>query len=188
MITSPTCSQTSISLIRLRYEVQLGRKERQTGQRLSLPETLALTLFSSTISPGIFPLTCHYFTPASMLPQYAHHRHAFQVFSRLTITAPRRRAALRPISTRPEEQPLPNSSRWLPDIKARLGKCITFGLKDDQIGEAGRIARILGEEWKGLVVGHEGFVLRDGLEAAVRWGEMVSRHRPMNGTIEGGLK
>ena len=65
-------------------------------------------------------------------------------------------------------------SRWLSDVKARLGRCITFGLGNEQIDVAAKIARTVGEQWKGLIVGYEGFVLRDGLEAPVRWGEMVS--------------
>lgn len=53
-----------------------------------------------------------------------------------------------------------------------------FGLRGKQIEEAGRIGKILADEWQGLVAGYEGYVLRDGLEAAVRWGEMVSLGRP----------
>ena len=73
------------------------------------------------------------------------------------------------------QKPVPvRPSRWLSDIKARLGRCITFGLGNEQIDVAAKIARTVGEQWKGLIVGNEGFVLRDGLEAPVRWGEMVS--------------
>jgi hypothetical protein len=50
-------------------------------------------------------------------------------------------------------------SRWLSDLKARLGKCIIFGLPTEQIEQAARIAKILGEEWRGLVAGREGYVI-----------------------------
>ena len=48
-----------------------------------------------------------------------------------------------------------------------------FGLHAEQIEEAGRISRIFGEEWKGLVAGREGYLLNKGQEGTVRWGEMV---------------
>jgi hypothetical protein len=64
-------------------------------------------------------------------------------------------------------------SRWLSDLKARLGKCIIFGLPTEQIEQAARIAKILGEEWRGLVAGREGYLIDSGQEGVVRWGEMV---------------
>ena len=78
------------------------------------------------------------------------------------------------IPTETHKPVLVRPSHWLTDVKARLGRCITFGLENEQINVAAKIARTVGEQWKGLIVGYEGFVLRDGLEAAVRWGEMVS--------------
>ena len=69
--------------------------------------------------------------------------------------------------------PKPNI-HWLPNIKARLGKCIMFGLDVEQAQKAARIAKILGEEWKGLVAAQQGYILEKGLLERVRWGEMVS--------------
>jgi len=47
-----------------------------------------------------------------------------------------------------------------------------FGLHGKQIEDAGKIAKMLGEEWKGLVAGREGYLLNTGQEGTVRWGEM----------------
>ncbi|MCJ1391181.1 hypothetical protein MMC18_004043 [Xylographa bjoerkii] len=47
-----------------------------------------------------------------------------------------------------------------------------FGLHGEQIEQAGRIAKALGEEWRGLVAGKEGYLLNKGQEGTVRWGEM----------------
>jgi len=87
--------------------------------------------------------------------------------------------------------PAPSSSRWLPDIKARVGRCIGFGLRGEEITHAGRIGAVLGREWRGLTAGAEGFSVDErrlghadgeGLEGrlkrtwveGVRWGDMVS--------------
>ena len=63
---------------------------------------------------------------------------------------------------------------FLPGLKGRVGKCIMFGVKDDQTQYAAQISRLLSERWKGIVVGEEGYVPKDGLTDKVRWGEMVS--------------
>ena len=69
-------------------------------------------------------------------------------------------------------------SRWLSDIRSRLGKCIIFGLKPAQVDEAGDILRVLTREWRELLAGSEGFLVgkrRAGLEGQqVVWGEMAS--------------
>ena len=56
-----------------------------------------------------------------------------------------------------------------------------FGLRGKQIEEAGRIAKVLGEEWRGLIAGREGFLLNKGQEGTVRWGEMVCLGFSMDG-------
>ena len=49
-----------------------------------------------------------------------------------------------------------------------------FGLDRPQIKEAGQIARTLGEEWKGLVAGADGFLVgRDKEQANGSWEEQV---------------
>ena len=69
------------------------------------------------------------------------------------------------------------ASRWLSDLRARIGKCIIFGLKPSQVDEAGQILRIVTREWRELLAGSEGFLVgrgRAGLERhQVAWGEMV---------------
>lgn len=74
--------------------------------------------------------------------------------------------------------PPARNPKWLSQQKARLGQCIMFGLSGAQIGEAGRIARILAEEWQGLVAGPEGFCIGaeragEAWEEKVLWGSMV---------------
>ncbi len=66
--------------------------------------------------------------------------------------------------------------RWLSDLKKRVGKCIIFGLSDQQIDEAGEIMRTVARDWRDLVAGSEGFLTgrgRAGFEGReVVWGEM----------------
>ena len=68
-------------------------------------------------------------------------------------------------------------ARWLPDLKSRIGKCITFGLRPTQTDEAGAILRVLASDWRTLLAGSEGFLVgrgRAGLERhTVVWGDMV---------------
>lgn len=67
--------------------------------------------------------------------------------------------------------------RWLSELKARIGKCLLFGLKPAQIDEAGGILSIVARDWRELLAGSEGFLVgkgRAGLEGhQVVWGEMV---------------
>lgn len=70
------------------------------------------------------------------------------------------------------------SPRWLADVKQRLGKCITFGLKPEQTARAGAVLHTLSQDWRELVAGSEGFLTdedRRGLHRhQVVWGEMDS--------------
>ena len=70
----------------------------------------------------------------------------------------------------------PNPSHWLTHQKARIGKCIQFGLSRPQLGQCSQILDILCKEWKLLVAGREGYVsARAGVERhKVVWGEMDS--------------
>ena len=69
-------------------------------------------------------------------------------------------------------------ARWLSDLKKRIGKCIIFGLNQEQVDEAGSIMRIVAMDWRELLAGSEGFLTgrgRAGYERReVVWGEMVS--------------
>lgn len=68
-------------------------------------------------------------------------------------------------------------SRWLADLKARIGKCLIFGLQPTQVDEAGKILAVIARDWRELLAGSEGFLVgqgRAGLERHdVVWGEMV---------------
>jgi hypothetical protein len=70
------------------------------------------------------------------------------------------------------------NSRWLSLTKTRIGKCILFGMSKAQTQKAASILRVLGEEWRELVAGREGFLTeprRAGLlRHKVVWGEMDS--------------
>lgn len=70
------------------------------------------------------------------------------------------------------------SPRWLSDTKARIGKCITFGMPESLVDEAGRILRVLGRDWRELVAGSEGYLTdpkRAGLHRHnIVWGEQDS--------------
>ncbi|KAJ4348518.1 uncharacterized protein N0V89_009895 [Didymosphaeria variabile] len=45
------------------------------------------------------------------------------------------------------------SPRWLSDLKARIGKCIMFGIDNEQVKEAGQILHDVNYNWKDLVAG-----------------------------------
>lgn len=79
--------------------------------------------------------------------------------------------------------PPPRNSRWLSDIKLRLGACIKFGLRSDtEVETCRRISAVLGSSWKGLVAGAEGFSIEPAAKGLpepiwphrVLWGEMDS--------------
>lgn len=90
------------------------------------------------------------------------------------ILSSRSKGLLPQIHARALSTPSPRPARFLPDLKARLGKCILFGLHGEQLKTAGGLAEILAGEWRGLIAGAEGFLLDKGAEEKVRWGEMVS--------------
>lgn len=86
------------------------------------------------------------------------------------------------------------TSRWLSDLKQRVGKCILFGLQASQVDEAGRIMAVVAKDWRELVAGREGFLVgrgRGGLERhRVVWGEqdvMVSNLEALRGLQGKGL-
>lgn len=65
--------------------------------------------------------------------------------------------------------------RWLSETKARIGKCITFGMPSPLVDEAGKILEELGQDWRELVAGSEGFLTdkrRAGLHRqSIVWGD-----------------
>ena len=92
---------------------------------------------------------------------------------RITLPAPQCRL----LSATPLTTAVPISPRWLSELKARIGRCLSFGLKPAQIDEAGGVLSIIAQDWRELLAGSEGFLVgkgRAGLEGQeVVWGEMV---------------
>ncbi|KAI1464550.1 thioesterase-like superfamily-domain-containing protein [Daldinia caldariorum] len=69
------------------------------------------------------------------------------------------------------------SKRWLSELKARIGKCITFGCNREQAQFAAVLLRALTTEWRELVAGAQGYLTGGGrgLEnQQVVWGEIDS--------------
>ncbi|KAJ4290896.1 hypothetical protein N0V90_010092 [Kalmusia sp. IMI 367209] len=81
------------------------------------------------------------------------------------------------VSTRNEPTTASLSPRWLSDLKTRVGKCINFGISNEQTREAGAILQEMGDDWRDLVAGSEGFLTGKGrwglYRHQVAWGEMV---------------
>ena len=75
------------------------------------------------------------------------------------------------------------SPRWLSDLKARIGRCILFGLSPEQTNAAGVALQELTTDWRDLVAGSEGFLTGKGRMGLYRqevvWGEMVSSPSPI---------
>src|SRR5690242_2203493 len=69
------------------------------------------------------------------------------------------------------------SPRWLSDVRARIGKCIMFGINDAQTSEAGSILQDVSRNWRELLAGSEGFLTGQEFRGLYRqevvWGEMV---------------
>ncbi|KAI0533039.1 thioesterase-like superfamily-domain-containing protein [Xylaria digitata] len=76
-------------------------------------------------------------------------------------------------------------SRWVSDVRARIGKCIMFGCDAAQVQRAAKILGTLAREWRVLSAGSEGFLAggRGALEdQQVVWGEMDSFGHVNNAT------
>lgn len=74
-------------------------------------------------------------------------------------------------------------SRWIADLRARIGRCLTFGCNDQQITQAAEVLRAIATEWKELLAGSEGYLTggRRGLDGReVHWGEMDTFVRPLS--------
>lgn len=71
-----------------------------------------------------------------------------------------------------------NAARWLAEAKARIGKCISFGMPPPLVDEASKTLQQLGRDWRELVAGSEGFVTdpkRAGLHRhSLVWGDQDS--------------
>lgn len=84
----------------------------------------------------------------------------------------------RHLSTSTTPAPPPLDARWLDTTRRRIGKCLTFGLREhSQLDRASAMLHELARDWRELVAGAEGYLTsreRRGLyRQAVVWGEMV---------------
>ncbi len=97
---------------------------------------------------------------------------------RTTVTILRRPRYYSAGAASPEQSKTALSPRWLSDTKARVGKCITFGMPNSLVDEAGEILRVLGHDWRAIVAGSEGYLTdpkRAGLHRHnIVWGEQDS--------------
>lgn len=75
------------------------------------------------------------------------------------------------------ELPPPPPSRWIAELRSRIGKVIIFGCDHGQVSRAAAVLKVLATEWRDLLAGSEGFLTggRRGLDRhQVAWGEMDS--------------
>ena len=65
--------------------------------------------------------------------------------------------------------------RWLSDLKARIGKCVQFGMNEQQIAKAGLLLAEVAKDWKALLAGSEGYLVdkrRAGISSVpINWGD-----------------
>ncbi|KAF2743665.1 hypothetical protein M011DRAFT_410214 [Sporormia fimetaria CBS 119925] len=98
----------------------------------------------------------------------------------LSTTAPRR-------STSPETPTSRLNPRILSELKSRIGKCISFGLNKEQTNEACSMLEEMALDWRGMLVGSEGFLTskdRIGLyRQEVVWGEMDAMCGHVNNVV-----
>ncbi|EGS17522.1 uncharacterized protein CTHT_0068520 [Thermochaetoides thermophila DSM 1495] len=103
--------------------------------------------------------------------------------SRLLVSCrllPRAASILSRLLVQKPQQPIlppPPPQRWISDLQARIGKCITFGCSASQVQQAAGVLRTIATEWRELLAGSEGFLTdgRGGLDGrGVAWGEMDS--------------
>lgn len=73
-------------------------------------------------------------------------------------------------------------------MRARIGKCIMFGIDDAQTSEAGSILQEVSSDWRDLLAGSEGFLTGEEYRGLYRqevvWGEMVGLHTVLRGEAE----
>ncbi|KAI1259415.1 thioesterase-like superfamily-domain-containing protein [Xylariaceae sp. FL1019] len=67
-------------------------------------------------------------------------------------------------------------SRWVSDVRSRVGKCLMFGCNPEQVRRAAGMMAVIGKDWRTLSAGSDGFLVGEcGLEnQQVLWGEMDS--------------
>ncbi|KAB5550865.1 thioesterase-like superfamily-domain-containing protein [Coniochaeta sp. 2T2.1] len=122
------------------------------------PSSATLCARPSTLLPTALPLSTWRRTLSSSSPAIPHSSPANEAHHSSRI-------------------PPPPPQRWVSDLRARVGRCVTFGCNAAQIRRAAGVVRVLAEEWRPLTAGSEGFLSggRRGLEGQkVVWGEQDS--------------
>lgn len=105
-------------------------------------------------------------------------RRGLQIGARLGSRVSTRSFTASPVASAPaagqQELPVNPNSRWLSDVKARLGKCIHFGMNEEQVTRAGVLLAEVTRDWKELVAGSEGYLIspkRAGITSTLlEWG------------------
>ncbi|GAM82360.1 hypothetical protein ANO11243_003390 [Dothideomycetidae sp. 11243] len=96
--------------------------------------------------------------------------------------SPSRQTCLRHASIQSRHQSSSSSAapspKWLSELPARIGKCLTFGTTEAQTRDATEVLRAVASDWRELMAGSEGFLTgsdRRGLyRQSVVWGDMDS--------------
>lgn len=165
--------------LREQFHAAASARDSSFAEQLQLPskqQLLTLLFYSSKQSIDVISFSNS--TMKIRLPQRLQAQHSLPMFSKqhvraLSLSAPR---SSNQSSTPTAPAPTTNNARWLSDIKARIGKCIMFGMSKEQTKEAATVMKAIGAEWRALVAGREGFLVgrkRAGLlRQAVVWGEM----------------
>lgn len=105
--------------------------------------------------------------------------HGLRTAAQLGCRVPTRFFSVKPAFSAPavanqQELPVNPNSRWLSDVKARLGKCILFGMNEEQVNRAGILLAEVARDWKELVAGSEGYLIspkRAGITSTLlEWG------------------
>ncbi|KXJ92642.1 hypothetical protein Micbo1qcDRAFT_232373 [Microdochium bolleyi] len=61
----------------------------------------------------------------------------------------------RSLSTTPPQAP---SGRWIEDLRARIGKCVTFGCDGEQLARTAPLLAAIAGEWRDLLAASQGFL------------------------------
>lgn len=65
--------------------------------------------------------------------------------------------------------------RWLSDLKLRIGKCVQFGMNEQQTTHAGLLLAEVARDWRALLAGSEGYLVdkrRAGITSVpINWGD-----------------
>ncbi|KAG8630275.1 hypothetical protein KVT40_001894 [Elsinoe batatas] len=94
--------------------------------------------------------------PLSCLPASFYHHASYSANAPLNVSFTRN------YSTSQQSATASLPPRWLSEVKTRVGKCITFGMNNQQTKEATVILESIARDWRELVAGSEGFLTAAG--------------------------